>query len=662
MSSRKDDLLPEHATRRRKLIPALLAAAAAGGLALSVTGLADAANTHPSAASSDSALQGDFTQAAKDYHLPRTVLMALSYQESRWETHDGRYSGDGGYGPMNLTDVTPAMLGGGDAGAAGRGDLASMASAPAFHTLQAAADLIGVPASRLKTDPAENIRGGAALLASYEKKLTGGTPADPSQWYGAVARFSQLTGTQGARGFADGVFGVLARGASRTTDDGQHVSLTAQAGVEADTGQLADLKLSAGASGGDSPDCPPTVHCTVLPAASTNYQQANRPADKLKIRYIVIHDTESTYQQAINAFQSPSNGAAANYVMQSSTGDVTEMVPNQDVAFHAGNYWFNMHAIGIEHEGFAAAGATWYTEAQYQATADLVKYLSAEYGIPLDRQHIIGHDNVPGPLDAYVAGMHWDPGPYWNWTHFMQLLGVPVPQGGHGGVPKVGQAVTITPDFQANQQSVEVCGQPTGEGGGTGSTSTTCTTRTQASNFLYVRTAPDASAPLFGDPAIHSGGAGTDHIDDWGSTVVAGQQFVVADVQGDWTAIWYSGAKVWFYNPGGAETTPAHGVLILSPKAGSDSAAVYGEGYPQPSEYPAGYSPSTQKPLSMYSVPAGQEYVADQPPVKADDFFATAGASHPADSLVIGSERYWTVQYNHRVALLNAADMTTRLG
>ena len=651
--------MSEHALRRKKLLPVIVAATAAGGLALGVTGWADAANTDKPAAPSPSALQNDFGQAAREYHLPQAVLMALSYQESRWEDHDGQYSSNGGYGPMNLTDVTPAMLGGGDAGAAGRGDVAQTASDPALHTLQAAAKLIGVPAARLRTDPLENIRGGAALLASYEKRLVGTAPADPAHWYGAVAEYSGMTNSRGAGGFANGVFAVVTKGASHTTSDGQDVRLSAQAGVHADTGQLAALKLSN--DSGEATDCPPTVHCTVVPAATTAYQAATRPADKLKIRYIVIHDTESTYQQAIDTFQSPSNYAAANYVVQSSTGDITEMVPNKDVAFHAGNYWFNMHSIGIEHEGFAAAGATWYTQAQYQSTADLVKYLAAKYGIPLDRQHIIGHDNVPGPLDAYVSGMHWDPGPYWNWTYFMDLLGVPTPQRGRSHLPKVGEAVTITPDFSANQQTVQVCGQPTGEGGVAGSTSTTCTSQTQPSNFLPVRTAPDASAPLFGDPAIHSGGAGTNHIDDWGDTVVQGQQFVVAGVQGDWTAIWYSGAKVWFYNPGGADTTPAHGVLVVSPKPGSDSVPVYGEAYPQASEYPAGYSPSTQKPLSMYQVPAGQEYVAQRPPVHADDFFASATADHPADSVVTGTERYYTIQYNHRLALLNADDTTAHL-
>ena len=52
-----------------------------------------------------------------------------------------------------------------------------------------------------------------------------------------------------------------------------------------------------------------------------------------------------------------------------------------------------------------------------------MKYLAARFDIPLDREHIIGHDDVPGPLDANYAGMHWDPGPWWDWGHYMALLG-----------------------------------------------------------------------------------------------------------------------------------------------------------------------------------------------------------------------------------------------
>jgi N-acetylmuramoyl-L-alanine amidase len=75
---------------------------------------------------------------------------------------------------------------------------------------------------------------------------------------------------------------------------------------------------------------------------------------------------------------------------------VTEMLRPYDVAWDAHNWYINMHAINIETEGFAAQGGTWYAKAMYSSCAALVRYLAARYGIPLDRQHILGHEDVPG--------------------------------------------------------------------------------------------------------------------------------------------------------------------------------------------------------------------------------------------------------------------------
>ena len=75
---------------------------------------------------------------------------------------------------------------------------------------------------------------------------------------------------------------------------------------------------------------------------------------------------------------------------------------------------------------------------------------------------VIGHDDVPGPVTEDVAGMHWDPGPYWDWTHFMDLLGVHAP--GEGSAPPaIGSAVTITPGFEGNAQRLRVCGPAAGD-------------------------------------------------------------------------------------------------------------------------------------------------------------------------------------------------------
>ncbi|MEU1529774.1 N-acetylmuramoyl-L-alanine amidase [Streptomyces fagopyri] len=628
-----------HKKKRRLRTPVAIAVSmlAAGGLAaLPFNALADTTDDVV-----DASRQQDFAAAAAHYHIPVNVLLGVAYQESRWDAHGALPSTDGGFGPMHLTDVTPAMMAGGGAGAAGRSDLASLAANPALHTLRAAAKLTGTSVDTLRTDPAVNIRGGAALLASYQEELTGDTPADAAEWYGAVARYSQSTQKQGAVRFADRVFATIRTGAADVTSDGQRVRLAASPAVRPVRAQVERLRLKASAAA--DTECPPTVDCTFVAGSAAGGQVSNRPVNGIRIDSIVIHDLESGYDAGVKGLSDPKNTVSTHYVMRSSDGAVTQMVPTKDIAFHAGNYSSNLHSIGIEHEGYAAQGGAWYTEAQYEATADLVKYLAGRFGIPLDRQHIVGHDNVAGPNSLLVSGMHWDPGNAWDWDHFMRLLGRPL--SGLRGVPDVGSVVTIDPPFADNVQTVEVCpaDDPTGA-------TPACTDKQQASNFVFLRTAPDATAPLFGDQAIHGTGAGTDRISDWGSTAQAGQQFVVAEVQGDWTAIWYSGAKVWFHNPDGKYTRTAYGVKIIKP-AGSTAVAVYGSSYPDKSEYPAGLGASTQAPLSMYTVPVGQAYVATRPPAATDDYF-TSGA------VVIGSKKMYTVQYNHRVALVYANDVT----
>ena len=628
-------------TRRRLTIAIAMGALAAGGLAaLPITAQA---TTNGTASTAHTSRQQEFASAAAEYHVPADVLLGLAYQESAWESHGAQASADGGYGPMHLSDVTPAMMAGGGAGAVGRSDLSSMAANPALHTLQAAAKLTGLSEDALRTDPAANIRGGAALLASYEKQVTGGAPTDAAQWYGAVARYSQSPQQQSAAAFADRVFATIRGGAGSVTKDGQRVRLDAAPSLRPATAQVDRLHLKAAAASDTATECPPVVQCTFVAGSPAGIQVANRPANGIKIDTIVIHDLEGSYDAGVAGLANPSNGVATHYVMRSSDGAVTQMVPTKDIAFHAGNYSTNLHSIGIEHEGYAVQGATWYTEAQYEATANLVEYLSARFGIPLDRQHIIGHDNVAGPGSSYVSGMHWDPGPRWDWDHFMRLLGAPL--SGLRGAAPVGSVVTIDPVFDTNLQTVQVCpsDDPTGA-------TTACTDQQQASNFVFLRTAPDASAPLFGDQAIHGTAPGTDRINDWGSTAEAGQQFVVADEQGDWTAIWYSGAEVWFYNPGGQNTKQAYGVKVVK-AAGTTPVALYGSSYPDASEYPAGLGASTQAPLNMYALPAGQAYVATQAPFATVDYFKSSG------TVVTGAKTMYTIQFNHRVALVYSGDV-----
>src|SRR2546425_7344371 len=130
------------------------------------------------------------------------------------------------------------------------------------------------------------------------------------------------------------------------------------------------------------------------PASSANFTVADRPHDH-PVDMIVIHDIEGSAASAIRAFQDPNRKASAHYVI-AKNGLITQMVLEKDIAWHAGNWDYNTRAIGIEHEGFAYIPNT-YTVPEYDASARLIASICSKWGVPLDRNHVIGHYQVPDP-------------------------------------------------------------------------------------------------------------------------------------------------------------------------------------------------------------------------------------------------------------------------
>ncbi|MFL6056515.1 MAG: N-acetylmuramoyl-L-alanine amidase, partial [Actinoallomurus sp.] len=176
-----------------------------------------------------------YAQAAKAYHVPENLLLAVSYLESRWDANQGRPSTGGGFGPMHLVDGT--LVPSSEHFAGGQEDPRGDTSRPALHpkapataaqatqTLEEAARITGAAPSTLRTDPAANIRGGAGLLARYQRDLGKPLGADPASWYAATVRYG------GSDWFAGQVYDLMRTGASRTTDDGQQVTLAADPAV-----------------------------------------------------------------------------------------------------------------------------------------------------------------------------------------------------------------------------------------------------------------------------------------------------------------------------------------------------------------------------------------------------------------------------------------------
>ncbi|MFG1684350.1 N-acetylmuramoyl-L-alanine amidase [Nonomuraea sp. NPDC049269] len=686
--------------------------------------------------------QGDFAAAAREYGVPESVLLGVSYLESRWDANAGAPSVAGGYGPMHLVDAP----------------------------LRLAERLTGLPAARLRTDPAANIRGGAAVLASYQRRPS----ANPADWYDAVARYSGAPGPQAARAFADEVFAVIRTGATRRTDDGQPVRLAAipalfppalphplhprplgpnlldpstldpstlgtvtsrsaarrtadlapstslatdrdpsappepeahdpaqpvpdQTQPTADPAQPTTdqprpatspgrsttdqtrppagsgrpVGLTQFASQGDptpppetdadepaagegrasSPtpprnpniECPASLACEWMPAAYKrtdtggygNHDTLNHPR---RIDYIVIHDTEGTYAGVPSMVHDPKY-VSWHYTIRSSDGHVAQHVRTKDIAWHSGNWDVNARSIGIEHEGYLAKGGTWYTEAMYIASAKLVKYLAAKHHIPLDRAHILGHDNVPGSNPTTLSSMHEDPGPYWDWAHYFDLLGSPLK------AAKKGTSVIIRPNYDANQPQFTGCATKPAKAG------KPCPPHGASS--VWLRTEPREDAPLVDDIGKRVGKPSTYSVYDHSARASTGQRYAVAGRAGDWTAIWYLGGKAWFYNPDSAPNAiPARGPLVTPLRK---HVKVYGLAYPgEPAYRRRGVTYQAPTPLT-YVIQPGQYYSLG---LTLHGSYQAAKSFNPAGHVMVkGKIRYHQIQFGHRVMYVMAKDV-----
>lgn len=251
--------------------------------------------------------------------------------------------------------------------------------------LLAGAALAGITDRAALTEPEASVRAGAALLASRDPSAR--TLADFLSLFDDDER-AALTA-------------ALARGIDGHDASGHRVTIAARPELDLDAG------LGTVVQGLGSADYGPA---TWSAAYSGNYAAGNRT----KVDHIVIHDTEGSYAGTISWFKDPAANVSAHYVIKSSTGAITQMVKEKDVAWH--DACFNSTTVGIEHEGYAAHPEQWFTEPMYIASAKLTAYLADKYGVPKERGFIVGHGEAPDCSD------HTDPGPGWNWAHYIDLV------------------------------------------------------------------------------------------------------------------------------------------------------------------------------------------------------------------------------------------------
>lgn len=337
---------------------ALFAAAALAGCAVSPA----PSQTSRTAVAGDSPLAEIFARVAADTGVPADVLAAVSWNETRFHfaTPGGPHSHAFETGLMALTDGGPRDL--------HRGAL-----------------LAGVTEEAVRSDAEASIRAGAALLRAH---MIDGDVTPALRAYGG-------------EGFAYSIGKTLDRGIDGRDEQGRAIIVAARR-IERAPG-FSSVVQAVGYPGAEW-----------IPAYSGNYQTASRGAGDIKS--IIIHDTEGSYSGTLSWFKNPDANVSAHYVIRSSDGHIAQMVDEKNIAWHIGCY--NTNTVGIEHEGYAAKPELWFTEAMYVESAKLTAYLADKYMVK--KEH--GTGAIQGHGEAPDCSDHTDPGPGWNWPHYIDLV------------------------------------------------------------------------------------------------------------------------------------------------------------------------------------------------------------------------------------------------
>lgn len=152
------------------------------------------------------------------------------------------------------------------------------------------------------------------------------------------------------------------------------------------------------------------VHAVV---PSPNFNERELPISMLVLHYTEMQPVET----ALAKLTDPDAQVSAHYLI-SEDGVVTQLVPEEKRAWHAGaSYWrghkdVNSASIGIEldHPGHAG-GYREFSDAQFDALVPLVARIVKRYNIP--RANVVGHSDV-------APARKIDPGELFPWDRLAE--------------------------------------------------------------------------------------------------------------------------------------------------------------------------------------------------------------------------------------------------
>jgi MYXO-CTERM domain-containing protein len=308
-----------------------------------------------------------------------------------------------------------------------------------FDSLARGADLMGRSQEDLVTDLGLGTEAGAFVLAD----LAHTEHLDPSvleDWADVVETLSGLLHPAQRQTYRAEVFSLLRHGATIRARNGEIIELPAHPeiplGLTFVVPGITTLGTPeyAGALWIDTPQFAATT-CN-----GTQAQKYDTNRGPYSVTMITIHDTEGGWNASVATLQNDPC-KSVHYIVDKDGSRVGQFIPESYTGWHAGNYWYNQHSVGIEHVGYS--GVDDYQTPMYEKSADLARTIAGHYGLPLDRSTFVGHQDVPDPndipnnsppcpdspgscvknLNYGGAAHHTDPGIYWEWCQYMQLVG-----------------------------------------------------------------------------------------------------------------------------------------------------------------------------------------------------------------------------------------------
>jgi hypothetical protein len=210
-----------------------------------------------------------------------------------------------------------------------------------------------------------------------------------------------------------------------------------------------------------------------IQAHYTDYSSMDRSVDD--INWIVCHVPVMSYESTRNYIGNNNDrnvsyhAVVSNYEQtEGEPGEITQFVDWTDKAHHA--QATNASSIGISHEWHSDLGG-YFTDACYQASAELIRYLADTFDIPLEYYDsrtcvhenaeggIIGHKHTPTDYECtgYAADYKTCPGPDWEPQRLMEFVndgssGGGGGDGGSGDQFQEGDEVVSTTDLNGRHR------------------------------------------------------------------------------------------------------------------------------------------------------------------------------------------------------------------